>query len=314
MSRTLSQIYSQTVAVRNKYMQLTNVTPSTLSNSKLSILGLMTYVVSVVVYSYETILDTFEVALLGIMNQRMMGTANYYLRIAKLFQFNELLQIGDPMTFDEDTLQMKYDSVDDTHRIITHAAYQYDDASDCDMILKVCKASGNGGEEGYGAPLTDEELTAFKHYIDDMTFVGTKIKCISCPGDILYINSIVYYDDSYITADQAASSVKEALVKYVENLDYNAYVYYQAIIDAIQAVENIKFVDSETSISVRQYNPETQSYGGEQKIRDIFRLYAGYAKFIDENDQSTLTTIGCNNKMEALASTFNLKFVPQSSI
>ena len=181
------------------------------------------------------------------------------------------------------------------------------------MTLKVCK-EGDSGEEGFCKPLSSYELTAFKKYIDAIKFIGTEIKCISCPGDILYINTIIYYDDTYITADQASEDVKKALVDYINNLDYNSYVYFQSIIDAIQAVPHIKYVDGSSTINVRQYNSETREYGSSIQITDILQLYAGYATFIDENGISTLITENCANKVEAQNSSANIKFVPQSSL
>lgn len=313
MSRTLSQIYTQATTVRNNYLQLTSLNPSVLSSSKMSLLNALTYIVSALIYSYETILDAFEVNLLGVTSQRMPGTDAYYLRMSKLFQYNEITGLGDTMVLDEETLNMKYETEDADHRIITHVAYQYDNDSKYDLILKVCK-DGEEGEEGACKPLSNHELTAFKKYIDTIKFIGTEIQCISCPGDILYINTIVYYDDTYITADQASEDVRKALIDYINNLDYNSYVYFQSVIDAIQAVSHIKFVDGSSTLHIRKYNSNTREYEDQIQISDISQLYAGYATFIDENGISTLIMENCANKVEALASTANIKFVPQSSL
>lgn len=313
MSRTLSQIYTQATAARNSYLQLTSLTPSVLSSSKMSLLNAFTYMVSVLIYSYETILDAFEVNLLGIISQRMPGTDAYYLRMAKLFQYNEITGLGDSMVLDEETLNMKYETEDEDHRIITHVAYQYDNDSKYDLILKVCK-NGESGEGGFCEPLSNYELTAFKKYIDTIKFIGTEIQCISCPGDILYVNTIVYYDDTYVTADQASEDVKAALTDYINNLDYNSYIYFQSVIDAIQAVPHIKFVDGSSTLHVRKYNSNTREYGDKIQINDISQLYAGYATFLDENGVSTLIMENCANKVEALESTAYIKFVPQSSL
>ena len=110
MSRTLSQIYTQATTVRNNYLQLTSLNPSVLSSSKMSLLNALTYIVSALIYSYETILDAFEVNLLGITSQRMPGTDAYYLRMSKLFQYNEITGLGDTMILDEETLNMKYET------------------------------------------------------------------------------------------------------------------------------------------------------------------------------------------------------------
>lgn len=313
MSRALSQIYAQAQAARDNYLQLTSLNPSILSSSKMSLLNAITYMVSVLIYSYETILDTFEITLLAIVGQRMPGTNAYYLKASKMFQYNEITGLGDPMIMDENTLNMRYITEEPDNRIITHVAYQYDNDSKYDMVLKVCK-KGSSDEEGFCKPLSSYELTAFKEYIDTIKFIGTEIKCVSCPGDILYINTIVYYDDTYTTATQASEDVRTALINYINNLDYNSYIYFQSVIDAIQAVSHIKFVDGSSTLYVRKYNIETKQYERQMQITNIFQLYSGYATFVDENNISTLIMENCATKEEALASSANIKFVPQSSL
>ena len=121
---------------------------------------------------------------------------------------------------------------------------------------------------------------------------------------------IVELDQTELTDED----VRKALIDYINNLDYNSYVYFQSVIDAIQAVSHIKFVDGSSTLHIRKYNSNTREYGDQIQISDISQLYAGYATFIDENGISTLIMENCANKVEALASTANIKFVPQSSL
>ena len=58
MSKSLSQIYSEAIQTRNNYLQITELN-SGLTNSKMSILNLITYVMSVLIHSYHVMLDIF---------------------------------------------------------------------------------------------------------------------------------------------------------------------------------------------------------------------------------------------------------------
>ena len=71
--RSVSQIYSEAVATRNNYLQLTELNTGR-SNSKLSMINLLTYVVAVCIHTYEAILDLFQVKIVEVLNGRINGT------------------------------------------------------------------------------------------------------------------------------------------------------------------------------------------------------------------------------------------------
>ena len=294
MSRSISQIYSEAVAARNSYLQLTELDTGRTA-SKMSIMNLITYCVSVMIYAYETALDVFQVNIAQLIGSRVNGTPKYYAAMAKKFQFNDGTQNGDELTFDEDAMQIKYKSVDETHRIITQAAYQM--SSDGNGItLKVCKDRGGAtDDEPAYVQLTANELTAFKKYIDEIKFLGTKITCISIPGDILRINAKVIYDDLYLTEAQAFEAIRNALVNYVKGIGYNGYIYYQGIVDAMQSVEHIVSITGEVDyakIYRRPYNVGQQAYSDEEvEITNRDVAYSGYLTFIDETDSDKSSTI-----------------------
>ena len=70
MSKSLSQIYSEAIQTRNNYLQITELN-SGLTNSKMSILNLITYVMSVLIHSYHVILDIFEIEIANIISTRI---------------------------------------------------------------------------------------------------------------------------------------------------------------------------------------------------------------------------------------------------
>ena len=293
--RSISQIYSEAVAMRNSYLQLTEL-DSGRTGSKLSIMNLITYCTSVMIYVYETILDVFQVNIAQLISNRINGTAKYYVTIAKKFQFNQVTQRGDELIFDEDTFQIRYKVIDDTHKIIEQAAYQmYDNNSS--MLLKVCKKNEETDVEGGSSyiQLSDNELTAFKGFIDEIKFLGAKITCLSIPGDILRVNAKIIYDDLYLTETQAFDAVKDALKSYIKNLGYNADIYYQSIVDAIQNVEHVVSVTGEVDyvkIYRTSYNVGAKAYNLEStQITNKDTAYSGYLTFVDMTDEERPTTL-----------------------
>ena len=188
MSRTLSQIYAQAVYTRNSYLQLTELNSGRTEN-KMSMMNLLTYVMAVLIHTYETMLDIFEVNIAQSIKSRVNGTPPFYVRMAQLFQYNPVTGTGDEFGFDEETLMLQYNEVNESHRIVAIAAWQPNEDND-GIILKVGKNNDSSEMVESGTlyqPLTDSEMTALKTYMDQVKFIGSKILCISLPGDIITI-------------------------------------------------------------------------------------------------------------------------------
>lgn len=294
MSRTISQIYSEAIYVRNNYLQITEL-DSGRTGSKMSILNLLTYVMSVLIYTYETILDVFQVNIAKLIASRINGTAAWYVTMAKKFQYNTATGSGDTFRYDDDTLTLEYDTVDESHRIIKQVAWEDYDSGD-GIVLKVCKDNTDALQTENGMlymPLTIPELNAFKRYIKAIKFIGAKIYCASLPGDIITIKTNganIYYDALYATQESALESIKTSLLSYVKSLTYNGYIYYQSIIDAIQNSEHIKNISAGITIEVRRWNVVDNCYDVAEEITYQYRPQSGYVGFIDENGETTINT------------------------
>lgn len=300
MSRSISQIYSEAVATRNDYLQITPLN-SGRSESKLSVINVITYVMAVLIYSYEVLLDVFQLQVAQLIAERASGTPAYYAKMAKYFQYNPNTSAMDELVYDDDTFQIKFKTYDESHKIIAKSAYQND--TDKGLVLKVCKnntdsASNDGG--GIYTCLSANELTAFKNYIDEIKFVGVKIYCRSTYGDILSINATIVYDDLYIDADQALQNVKTALTDYIKQLDFNGFVYYQSVIDAIQNAEHIVSVsgantESENgkyaTLTLSEYDEVAKKYKTPVSIVERRSPNSGYLTFVDETSSERKSTL-----------------------
>lgn len=303
MSRSISQIYSEAVATRNNYLQISPLN-SGRSESKLSVVNVMTYVMATLIYSYEVLLDLFQLQIAQLISERVNGTPKYYAKMAYLFQYNPNTETMDEMEFDDNTFQIKFKNYDESHKIISRSAYQLDDGK---LTLKVCKnnADTNNNEGGVYTHLSANELTAFKNYIDEIKFVGAIIYCRSTLGDILSINATIIYDDLYVDASQAMDNVKEALKNYIKSLDFNGYVYYQSVIDAIKNAEHIVSVtgpdtSSESGkyviVSMSEYDELNKKYKVPVSIVERRAPSSGYLTFQDETSQNKNSTLVADAK------------------
>ena len=269
----------------------------------MSILNLFTYVMAVLIYTYETILDVFEINIARLLSQRINGTPEYYAMVAKKYQFNSATQTPDKLIFDEDTLKIGYETVDPTHQIIKQSAWEYSIIQTTDenenvievrngIVLKVCKNS-ESSEDGAAVyqPLSAAEMTGFRNFINQIKFLGAKVSCVSTFGDILTISGVVInYNKDYVNEDQAFESVKAALINYAKNLDYNGYIYYQSIIDAIQAAEYVlDVITTDAEITLTPFDTGQNTYSDTpETLTGRLSAYSGYVTFIDEDGKSTI--------------------------
>lgn len=288
MSRSISQIYAEAVARRNDYLQISPLNNGR-SEAKLSVINILTYVMAALIYSYEILLDVFQVQIARLIARRINGTARYYAEMALYFQFNPTIQTLDEMVYDDTNYQFKFKNIDSTHRIIAKSAYQ--DYRDLGTVIKICKTNTNSSNSDGGAkymPLSDVELMAFTNYMDEIKFLGAKLSYRSILGDLMSINATIVYDDLYIDKAKAFQNIKDALIAYVAGLDFNGYVYYQSVIDAMQAAEHITTISESgnktkyAKVMLSEYDPDKKAY--KEAVEVVARCIpaSGYLTFVDE--------------------------------
>lgn len=236
MSRTLNAIYKEAVAERNKRLELAEFS----SDTKLSILNGITWVVSAVIYSFETILDVFAYDISETINKRINGTPDYYARA--LLQY----QKGDELTVREDGLAFGYASVDESKQIITQVSYEEstDDINlDSKLVLKVAT-----GDKGNLSPIPGDELVQIRTYLNRIKFAGTRIEVTSLPGDVLVPRLSVYWDGA-ISEAEVYDNIEASLNEYMMNIDFNAGIYVSKVMAAIRSAEHVTdvWIDEEAT-------------------------------------------------------------------
>lgn len=296
MSRSISQIYAEAVAKRNNYLQISSLN-SGRSEAKLSVINILTYIMAALIYSYEILLDVFQVQIANLIAKRINGTGPYYAQMALYFQYNPDTETMDEMVFDDTDFNFKFKNINKDHRIVVKSVYQ--NYKDVGAVIKVCKENTDKstGSPTY-SPLSDKELMAFDAYMDEIKFLGAKLIYRSTYGDLLSINATIVYDELYIDKETAFENVKNALINYIQNQDFNGYIYYQSIIDVIQGAGHIVTVlgpntatNKYALVTISEYDTENKKYKDAQELTGRSIPSSGYLTFVDETSADKTATL-----------------------
>lgn len=226
MSRTIKEIYNEAVAERNRRLELTEFA----SDSKMSVMNGILWVVAAVIYSFESLLDVFAVDISEAINGRINGTPAYYANA--LLQYQQ----GDELTVREDGLAFGYANIDETKRIVTQVSYMEstdDQNLDSKLILKVAT-----GAKGSLSAIPPKELAPINAYINKLKFAGTRVEVISTKGDVLIPRLTVFHDGA-VPESEVYDSIEEQLNAYMMDIDFDAAVYVSRLMDAIRRAKHV---------------------------------------------------------------------------
>jgi len=277
MSRTIKDIYNEAVAERNKRLELSEFK----SDSKMSVMNGILWVVAAVIYSFETLLDVFAVDITEAINGRINGTPNYYANA--LLQYQQ----GDELIVREDGLAFGYAAVDETKRIITQVSYveSTDDQNiDSKLILKVAT-----GTKGNLEAIPAEELGPINAYIGKLKFAGTRVEVISTKGDVLIPRLTVFYDGA-IPESEMYDAIEAQLKEYVMNIEFDAAVYVSRLTDAIRKAEHVTDVFIDESATPEQgvfiaYHDTDGNIQPMQRVQRMTYTASGYLKESSGKDE-----------------------------
>lgn len=239
MSRTIREIYNEALAERNKRLELAEFA----SDSKLSILNGIMWIVAAMIYTFESILDVFAIDISQTLNERINGTPRYYANALLKYQH------GDRLMVREDGLAFGYANNDPTKCIITQVSYTEsgsDQSIDNKLILKVAT-----GSRGNLSEIDAESLSMIRSYINQIKFAGTRIEVVSRKGDVLIPRLTVYYDGAVLESEMY-DALEAALNDYVMRIDFDAGVYVSRIWETIRKVEHVTDVHIDTTATPEQ--------------------------------------------------------------
>ena len=276
MSRTLTQIYTEAVDTRNKYLELTELT----NDSKMSIINAFTWVVAAAIYSFETLMDVFVVDIATTFNSRINGTSDYYANSMLKWQY------GDSLIVDENGTSFYYAQEDVTKRIITHVSYQEvhsEEYKDDVLILKVATGDGNKMSK-----LTDNQLIAARSYLNQIKFAGVKCNVVSRNGDVLVPRVTIYYDGG-VSKEELYDAIDKSLTDFLTSMKFDSLIYAQKVIDVLQKTPHVTdvYIDPKASVQqgifIAQYDDDNL-LGELQKIDRKIYTSSGYVKQSTKKD------------------------------
>ncbi len=284
MSRNIKAIYEEGIETRNKYLQLATDKTTSLSASKMSVINMMTYVMSSLIYTFENMLDVFLADATTVLNKRTTGTPAYYVFMAKQFS------IGCTVTVNDDGTGI--DVIDGTNgKLIPYASYETV-TTNSGIVLKVCK-----DDNGNIVPLSTSELTEFTSYLKQIQFVGAPIVVRSVPADLITPKMRVIYDETIVSDAVVLDNIKTAIDNYAKGLTYDDYVYQSAIVDAVQSAYGVLDVPStlingtQSAIYVQKCNYSTEDgYDGMTELTGWYRPYSGYLTTLKDGATTINTT------------------------
>ena len=279
MSRTIKEIYNEAVQERNRRLELTEFA----SDSKLSVMNGILWVVAAVIHSFETLLDVFAVDISEVIDNRINGTPDYYANA--LLQYQQ----GDELVVREDGLAFGYAQVDETKRIITQVSYveSTDDSNlDSKLILKVAT-----GTKGHLEALPAAELVPVNAYIGKLKFAGTRIEVISTKGDVLVPRLTVFYDGAVPEEEMYAAS-EERTRATTTGIDFDAAAYVPRLRDGTRQAEHVTDVYIDESAVPEQgvFIACHDADGGIQPLQRVGRVAytaSGYLKESSGKDEES---------------------------
>lgn len=229
MARKTEEIIEEMLVLKNNHTVLSN-----LSGSASAIWRLFFFIVASAIRTLELLFDLLKKEINGIIDLLKPHTTRWYANKAKLFQY------GDNLMTDSD----RYDNTaktDEQLKIAQIVAYSaVVDLGKAGLIVKLAKESGSDL-----APLSDQELTAFRDYMARIKDAGVFAEIISKEADRLRLSLIVHYNPLVLNSEgqrldgEKLTPVADAIRDYLKNLPFNGILALAYLVDALQAVEGV---------------------------------------------------------------------------
>ena len=250
MARTIKQIQQQIIDEKNANPVLG---PLLTSTSMVAVWRLWTYITAVCHWTLESLFDAHKAEVNGIIATQKPHTLQWYVTMAKRFQF------GDTLPDDSDTYNPI--STDSGVLIVEYAAA-------IELLntvrIKVAKVVG-----GVLAPLSGGELAAFTAYMARVKDAGVQLLLTSGEPDNLKLQVAIYYDPLVLDASgerldgTGTTPVKDAINTFLSDLPFNGLFILNRMIDAIEKVEGVTIgvvLSAEANYAATPYVPIMVEY------------------------------------------------------
>lgn len=279
MARSLSEIYNALIAEKETLEVLSGLNPTPddaqtflqdlSSTSKVAIWRLYLWVVSVGIWTLETLFDRHKAEIEALKNKLVVCTSLWWQM--KCFDF----QLGYALEWNG--AQFVYSSVDLEAQIIKRAAVVNTPGI---VRLKVAKLD----DDGLPTPLSGPEVVSFTAYALQIAPAGINVIVISAEADLLKVTFDVYYNPLVMTptgeliTSPGTKPVEDAINGYIQNLPFNGVLNLTALTDAVQKAQGVVdpiLTSAEAKFGATPYlaiDANYNSYAGHLKIDPLFPL------------------------------------------
>ena len=230
IKRTMTDAFMQDKAIRDAYGLSADKTRFADCFSAVSLENLLFYIVAACHYVLESIFEKFTQDVEQKISRAVVASIPWYFDKAKAFQY------GDALVLNPRTFGYEYAKVDASKQLVKYVAVR-DRGASIEMLV-------SAGPNGKPIPLSDEVLTAFKHYINAIKIAGVVINVRTRKADELTIAVKVVVDPLKINrqgVDIASSEkvVEHAIENYLADIVYGGTFNKTKLVDAIQRVDGV---------------------------------------------------------------------------
>ena len=230
IKRTMTDAFMQDEAIRGAYNLSQDKTRFADCFSAVSLENLLFYIVAACHYVLESIFEKFTQDVDQKISRAVVASIPWYFDKAKAFQY------GDALVLNPRTFGYEYAKVDTSKQRVKYVAVR-DRGASIEMLVST-------EQNGKPTPLSDEILTAFKHYINAIKIAGVVINVRTRKADELSIAVKVVVDPLKINrqgVDIASSEkvVEHAIENYLADIVYGGTFNKTKLVDAIQRVDGV---------------------------------------------------------------------------
>jgi hypothetical protein len=230
IKRTMTDAFMQDEAIRDAYDLSQDKTRFADCFSAVSLENLLFYIVAACHYVLESIFEKFTQDVEKKISRAVVASIPWYFDKAKAFQY------GDALVLNPRTFGYEYAKVDTSKQRVKYVAVR-DRGASIEMLV-------SDEQNGKPTPLSDEVLTAFKHYINAIKIAGVVINVRTRKADELSIAVKVVVDPLKINRQgvEIASSekvVEHAIENYLADIVYGGTFNKTKLVDAVQRVDGV---------------------------------------------------------------------------
>ena len=246
--------------------EINNKLPELNSQSATAVWRLWTYVISMAIWTFEKILDIFKEDIEEIILNNRVGTAMWYSRLSKDFQYGYDLESNEYG-------QYYYNVKDDDSKIIKACSVVRNDDGGID--IKVAKENS----KGEFTELLEDEREKFEYYINRVSIIGTKTNVVSFDSDKLYLD-IEIYTSPLLDKSKVEAKVKEKIKEFLKVLTFDGELLVNSLRENIRELKEVEDIDIK----------KTSVYEGDEE-KEFKRVYNSKAGYISLKDNSIIKIV-----------------------